>query len=195
MTKKEMVNVVEGMGVKANEDGIYVVNQAQFKGLINTYGKEPTVSKKDATIVNFYDDKKKNIILQVKVTKAKVYPNPNAKAPAKTTAKAPAKAKVETATKATADTQERVHPGLKKGQKIGSFVSKEVGNGYVVFYQLQGKNKKKNSSLFTCAEIKELIKKLHKEGKVILLKVYKMGENFAEDNSNIIPTRMSAWVM
>lgn len=78
-------------------------------------------------------------------------------------------------------------------EKSGRTV-KEVGNSYVVFYQMVEGKYKVNTSMSTCEQIKVFIKGLHGEGEVQKLNIYKMGPNYSQNKKDIIPTRLSAWV-
>ena len=72
---------------------------------------------------------------------------------------------------------------------------KEVGNGYVVFWQFKNVNEVfMDDTMTTCREIKEFIKKLHKSGKIENLNIYKMGTGYFTDSDDIHKTRLSAWV-
>ena len=71
---------------------------------------------------------------------------------------------------------------------------KEKGNGYVVYYKFVGQEVVIDDGMTTCSEIKAFIKFLHHEaGKLEMLQIYKMGENYEEDKDSIIKTRLSAW--
>lgn len=86
----------------------------------------------------------------------------------------------------------RIVPGRTTNKRNdGSRVVKEKGNGYVVKLTISGKVKI-NNKMTTCKEMKEFIKSL-KGKKVEKLEIYKMGDNYENDNSDIIPTRKSAW--
>lgn len=71
---------------------------------------------------------------------------------------------------------------------------KEKDNGYVVYYKFDGQEVVINDDMTTCAEIKAFIKFLHHEaGKLEMLQIYKMGENYEMDKNSIVKTRLSAW--
>lgn len=88
----------------------------------------------------------------------------------------------------------KVNKNKKQNKEISERTVKEVGNSYVVFYQMLNGEIKKNTSMSTCKEIKLFIKGLHAEGKVQKLNIYKLGDNYLQDEEDIIPTRLSAWV-
>lgn len=82
----------------------------------------------------------------------------------------------------------------KKTAEGSKTFRKEKGNGYVVYYKFDGQEVVIDDTMTTCSEIKAFIKFLHHEaGKLEMLQIYKMGENYEENKDSIIKTRLSAW--
>lgn len=170
MTKKETIKnaFTETMTMKALTEA---VENLPFNVKIST-------SKKDKNVVNIYDATGKTKYFTVTIV-----------------APAEKKAKKAKKTTKTAEKKDYKNKNAELYATCDSVPVKEVGNGYVVVYKMKGNDEiKTNDEMTTCAEIKAFIKKLHKEGKVALLNIYKMGMNYFNDNADVHKTRISAWV-
>ena len=164
MTRKEIVNAT----IKAT-----MTEQELTDALASLeFGIKVYVSKQNKNVRNIYDASGKTKFASVEIVEAVV--------------EAPKKSKKER------------RKNNSKQQNVAR-ATKESGNGYVVYFALKTDEEGKiqiDDTMTTCKEIKAFIKKLHSLGRgcVSTLNIYKMGENYQDDNKDIHKTRISAWV-
>lgn len=171
MTRKEIVNATlkATMTMKELTDALATLD----------FDTKISVAKNVKNIRNIYDASGKNKFASVEIIEASVK------------------------TKKTSKKAKATEPKERKNKNAALYAEcdrtpvKEVGNGYVVYYAMKADEDGQitvNDEMTTCKQIKNFIKELHSLGRVTVLNIYKMGENYANDSEDIHKTRISAWV-